>query len=50
MLWYTKIIIYLVKDLKIVENPCLYFISFHDDFCYCVEYSNVEDQAEINNT
>jgi hypothetical protein len=47
---YTKTIIFLVKGLKVETNCCLNCISFHDDLCCCVEYSNVENQAKIYNT
>ena len=44
---YNKIKISLVKGLKVVANCCLNWISVLDDLCYCVEYSNVENQVEI---
>ena len=50
MLRCTKIIIFLVKGLKVVAKRCLNYISFHDDLCCCVEYSNVENKVEIFNT
>jgi hypothetical protein len=40
---YSKTIIFGVKGLKVVAKHCLSWISFHDDLCCCVEYSNVED-------
>ena len=45
---YTKTIIF-VRSLKVVAKRCLNWISFHDDLCCCVEYSNVETQVEIFN-
>ena len=36
-----------VKGLSLVAKRCLNWISFHDDLCCCVEYSNVENQVEI---
>ena len=50
VLQYTKPIISWVKGLKVVAKRCLNLISFHDDLCCCVEYSNVENQVEIFNT
>ena len=50
MFQHTKTIIFWVKGLKVVAKRCLDWISFHDDLCFCVEYSNVEDQVEIFNT
>jgi hypothetical protein len=49
MLQYIKTLIMLVKGLKVITKRCLNWISFHDDLCCCVEYSNVENQAEIYN-
>ena len=42
MLWYTRITFFGVKGLKVVAKRCLNYISFHDGFCCCIEYSNVE--------
>ena len=50
VLRYTKTIFFLVKGLKVVGKRCLNLISFHDDLCCCVEYSNVGNQVEILNT
>ena len=41
---------YFVKGLKVVAKCFLNWISFHDDLCCYVEYSNVENQVEIFNT
>ena len=35
-----------VKGLKVVAKCCLNWISFHDDLCCCVEYSNVENDLQ----
>ena len=40
---YNKTIIFLVKGHKVVRKRCLNGISFHGDFCCCVEYLNVEN-------
>ena len=50
MLWYTETIVFAVKGPKVVAKCCLNWISFHDDLCCCVEYSNIENQVEIFNT
>ena len=50
MLRYTKTIKFMVKGLKVVAKRYLNWISFHNDLCCCVEYSNVENQVEIFNT
>ena len=50
VLQYTTTIIFMVKGLKVVAKRCLNWISFHDDFRCCVEYSNIENQVEILNT
>jgi hypothetical protein len=50
VLRYTKTIITLVKGLRVVAKCCLNWISFHDDLCCCVEYSNLENQVGIFNT
>ena len=50
VLQYNKTIILLVKGANVVAKCCLNWISFCDDLCYCVEYSNVEYQVEIFNT
>ena len=42
MLWYTKTNYTLVKGLKVGAKRCLNWISFHDDLCCCVEYSNAK--------
>ena len=47
MLWYTKSIIFWVKGLKIVANRCLNLSSFHDDLCCCFEFSNIENQVDL---
>jgi hypothetical protein len=49
MLQYTKTIIFMVKGLEVVAKRC-FWISFHDDLCCYVGYSNVEIQVEIFNT
>jgi hypothetical protein len=49
MLLFTKTIIFLVKGLEVVAIHYLSWISFHDDLCCCVAYSNVENQVEIFN-
>ena len=36
---------FLVNGLKVVAKHCLNWISFHDDFCCCVEYSHVEKSS-----
>ena len=46
---YIKTIMFLVKGLKVVAMCCFQWVSFHDDLCHCVEYSNVENQVEIFN-
>ena len=50
MLQHTKTIHFWVKGLIIVVKHCINWIYFHDDFCGCVEYSDVENQVEIFNT
>ena len=47
VLMYTKPIIYLVNGLKVIAKHCLNWVFFHDDLCYCVEYSNAKNQVEI---
>ena len=48
MLWYTNLsIIFWVKGLKIVEDHCLNLIPFHDDLCCSFEFSNIENQVDL---
>ena len=42
--------LFLVKGRNVVvAKHCSKWISFHDDLCCCVEYSNVENRLEIFN-